>query len=499
MKCFAARWTTAQGRTARCSSATVSASQMLARWCTTPASSANACSRRSVPALPSSRMATDWPAARSRRTTAMPRKPAPPVTSTGEPATVTGRAVLARPGPMPGRIDGHAFVRTMSSEVAAVIRVLVDGRIDAPDGIGRYTRCTVAALRSAGRIRLDVLAPTGTPRYGSAEADELLDAARRFDADVIHLFDYRIPWPDPGIPLVVTVHDVVRLLDPGLCYSDQAFAARFGAADLAALRRAVAELRVLTPPAPAARTRPASAHEEYYGLMMAHLAATAARIVVPTETVAGQFRASVRADAPLRVSSWGSDHLLAAPAPPDGAVPPLHGFVLYVGLARAHKRIGAVLDAYARTTSRRRGVPLVLVGGDFAPGGTGADQVAEHPVGTDAVLLGAVQDGALQALYRRAGAVVSLSASEGFGFPPLEALAAGAPVVAADIPTYRELLGAAARLVDPDDVEATARAIDESLAAGPPPAAAGVAPRSWAAHGRTLVELYREAVQERAR
>ncbi|WP_460916242.1 glycosyltransferase [Plantactinospora veratri] len=352
--------------------------------------------------------------------------------------------------------------------MAAVIRVLVDGRIDAPDGIGRYTRCTVAALRSADRIRLDVLAPTGTPRYGSAEADELLDAARRVDAEVIHLFDYRIPWPDPGIPLVVTVHDVVRLLDPGLCYSDPAFAARFGAADLAALRRAAAELRTLTPPAPAARARPASAHEEYYGLMMAHLAATAARIVVPTETVAGQFRANVRADAPLRVSSWGSDHLLAAPAPPDGAVPSLPEFVLYVGLARAHKRIGAVLDAYARTASRRRGVPLVLVGGDFAPGATGAEQVAEHAVGADAVLLGAVDDGVLQALYRRAGAVVSLSASEGFGFPPLEALAAGAPVVAADIPTYRELLGAAARLVDPDDVAATARAIDESVAAGPP-------------------------------
>ncbi|GAA3775106.1 hypothetical protein GCM10022225_73680 [Plantactinospora mayteni] len=380
-----------------------------------------------------------------------------------------------------------------------MIRVLVDGRIDAPDGIGRYTRCTVAAVRSAGGIRLDVLTPTGTPRYGAAEADELLDAARRVGADVVHLFDYRIPWPDPGIPLVVTVHDVVRLLDPGLCYSDAAFAARFGAADLAAMRRAVAELRVLTPPASAARAHPASVHEEYYGRMMAHLAATASRIVVPTETVAGQFRTAVRADAPLRVSSWGSDHLLAAPVPPDGAAPPPHEFVLYVGLARAHKRIGAVLDAYARTASRRRGVRLVLVGGDFAPGGPGTALVADHPVAADAVLLGAVDDSMLQALYLRAGAVVSLSASEGFGFPPLEALAAGAPVVAADIPTYRELLGAAARLVDPDDLDATARAIDESVAAGPPPAAAGVTPRPWGAHGRALVELYREAVQDRAR
>jgi glycosyltransferase involved in cell wall biosynthesis len=232
--------------------------------------------------------------------------------------------------------------------------------------------------------------------------------------------------------------------------------------------------------------------------MMAHLAATASRIVVPTETVAAQFRAAVRADAPLRVSSWGSDHLLAATAPRDRASPPRRGLVLYVGLARTHKRLGAVLDAYARTASRRRGVPLVLVGGDFAPGGPGAAQVASHPAAPDAVMLGAVGDGVLQMLYARAGAVVSLSASEGFGFPPMEALAAGAPVVAADIPTYRELLGAAARLVDPGDVEATARAIDESVTAGPPPAAT-VAPRPWAAHGRALVDLYREAVQDRTR
>ncbi|MDG4786766.1 glycosyltransferase [Micromonospora sp. WMMD1102] len=385
-----------------------------------------------------------------------------------------------------------------------MVGVLTDGRIDAPDGIGRYTRCTIAALRSVvgipvpgDGIRLDVLAPTGTPRYGSAEADELLDTARRVGADVIHLFDYRIPWPDPGIPLVVTVHDVVRLRDPGLCYPDAAFAARFGADDLAAMRRAVAELRALTPPAPAARAHPASVHEEYYGLMMAHLAATAHRIVVPTETVAGQFRAAVRADAPVLVSSWGSDHLLGAPAPPERVPQVPDGFVLYVGLARAHKRIGAVLDAYARTASRRRGVPLVLVGNDFAPGGPGAALVAGHPVAAEAVLLGAVDDSVLQSLYLRAGALVSLSASEGFGFPPLEALAVGTAVVAADIPTYRELLGTAARLVDPDDLAGTARAIDESVTAGPPPAAREVAPRPWATHARTLLDLYREAVRDR--
>lgn len=61
-----------------------------------------------------------------------------------------------------------------------MIKVLVDGRIDGHDEIGRYTRCLVAALREqAGpEVALTVLHPTGTARYSRAEGEELLRAAR---------------------------------------------------------------------------------------------------------------------------------------------------------------------------------------------------------------------------------------------------------------------------------------------------------------------------------
>jgi hypothetical protein len=76
-----------------------------------------------------------------------------------------------------------------------VIRVLVDGRIDGQDGIGRYTACLIRALRAqtGSAAAINVLSPTGTPRYSRAEGTELLDAARACQAEVIHVLDYRIP------------------------------------------------------------------------------------------------------------------------------------------------------------------------------------------------------------------------------------------------------------------------------------------------------------------
>jgi glycosyltransferase involved in cell wall biosynthesis len=361
----------------------------------------------------------------------------------------------------------------------------MDGRIDAPDGIGRYTRCAVAAVRAVAPADVTVraLGPTGTPRYGRLEADEIVAEAARLGADVVHVLDYRVPWMGLSAPVVVTLHDVVRLLDPGLCYSDAAFAARFGGPALDGLRQAVADLRALAPPARGARPHPTSLHEEFYARMMAYAAASAAVLVVPTAMVAAQVRATVSATARLRVHPWGSDHL---PAVRD---PAHRGLILYVGQARPHKRVPAVLDAYARTASRRRGVPLVLVGADFAPGGPGAEQVAGHPAAADTVLLGAVGDGLLAALYRRAYVLVHLATSEGYGFGPLEALAAGAGVVAGDIPTFREVLGSAARLVDPDDPAAAARAIDAVVDGGPGPRPA---PQRWRDHGKALVAIYQE-------
>jgi glycosyltransferase involved in cell wall biosynthesis len=70
-----------------------------------------------------------------------------------------------------------------------------------------------------------------------------------------------------------------------------------------------------------------------------------------------------------------------------------------------------------------------------------------------------VSDGEYRQLLHRATALVSLSRDEGYGLPLIEAMAAGTPVIASDIPIFREVTEEAALLVDPDEPAAFAAAV----------------------------------------
>lgn len=379
------------------------------------------------------------------------------------------------------------------------ITVLVDGRIDGPDGIGRYTRETVAALRAQTRdaedMRVEVLGPTGVNRYSCAEGDELVAAADEVGADLVHMLDYRIPWRGLAVPVIVTAHDVVRLIEPELCYTDEGFVARFGAPAFEALREAVEDLRELTAH-PGFDTGHAPRHREFYARMMNLTAARATRIIVPTHSVREQFADHVTRAAPLTVSPWGADHLRLDSMDLD------RGFLLYVGQARRHKRVDALIDAYAASGAYHSGIPLVLVGRDFAPHGVGAALVRGRACAHRVVLLDAVGDELLSVLYARAIALVHPAAHEGYGFPPLEALGAGARVIASDIPTLREVLGIDAEFVDFDDVRSVADAIDRVVSTPDPPVdgrrrSRRIRERRWSDHADVLLGHYRAAMAPR--
>jgi len=76
---------------------------------------------------------------------------------------------------------------------------------------------------------------------------------------------------------------------------------------------------------------------------------------------------------------------------------------------------------------------------------------------------GLVDDDELVSLYRRAAALVFPSRYEGFGQPPLEAMACGCAVACSAIPTLLEVCGDAARAFDPEDPAAIAAAVTEVL------------------------------------
>ena len=108
--------------------------------------------------------------------------------------------------------------------------------------------------------------------------------------------------------------------------------------------------------------------------------------------------------------------------------------------------------------------PVLVAGPDYWRADETRQAISDADSHGRVELLGPVDDAALAALYRGAIAVCHPSRAEGFGLTCLEAMAAGAPLVATDLPSVRETVNGAAELVPPDDPEALAETLGRLLA-----------------------------------
>lgn len=143
----------------------------------------------------------------------------------------------------------------------------------------------------------------------------------------------------------------------------------------------------------------------------------------------------------------------------------LDPYILFVGTLEPRKNIEKMLDAYFLLEKMGvTGRQMVLVG----PSGWGLGPIQRALENSSRAAcirwLGYVPDEDLAVLYQEAELFLYLSVYEGFGFPPLEAMAAGTCVVASDRASLAECLGDAAVLVDPLNVEEVAEAIRSLLA-----------------------------------
>jgi len=140
-------------------------------------------------------------------------------------------------------------------------------------------------------------------------------------------------------------------------------------------------------------------------------------------------------------------------------------FLLAVGSLQPRKNLVRLIRAYARLRSERQDFrpQLVIVGRKLWLASEIFDEVKRHPWVDDVILTGYVADEDLPALYRAARAFVYPSLFEGFGLPPLEAMACGTPVVTSDVSSLPEITGDAALLIDPNDERALANALIEVL------------------------------------
>ncbi len=141
-------------------------------------------------------------------------------------------------------------------------------------------------------------------------------------------------------------------------------------------------------------------------------------------------------------------------------------FVLYAGNIKPHKNLERLIDAFG--SLKRAGglddLTLLIIGDEINQYTSLRRCVEAAGVRQDVRFFGFVPDRTLSALYRMASVFAFPSLYEGFGLPPLEAMACGTPVVTSRLSSLPEVVGDAALLVDPYSVEDIAAAIRRLLA-----------------------------------
>jgi len=168
-------------------------------------------------------------------------------------------------------------------------------------------------------------------------------------------------------------------------------------------------------------------------------------------------------------------------------------YVLSVGTIEPRKNHLRLLAAFERLHALDPDLRLVLVGSWGWRAGAFRDALARSPVREQVVLAGHVSDGVLAALLQSCAVMAYSSTYEGFGFPVLEAMAVGVPVVTSAASSLPEVAGGAAVLVDPLDVGSIADGLAEAMRRRIALIEAGrsrAAGRTWLDVGRDTLEAY---------
>lgn len=248
--------------------------------------------------------------------------------------------------------------------------------------------------------------------------------------DLLHCLHYICPCFKTEVPYITTIHDTIAIDHPGWCKKSNAL---------------------------------------YYNLMMKHTVRNSARIIAvsnsTSEDIIYNFKSSEKK---IRTIYPGIDGLFFRTQ--DDALAKIRDlyelpdkYILFVGNFEPKKNLSMLVKAYELL--RTNGLPhkLVLVGKRNWKSKTTWSHLRTLIGNGDVITTGYVLRDHLPVVYKLADAFVFPSLHEGFGFPPLEAMACGTVVVASDKGALKETISNACCVVDPDDHKSIANGIYSAI------------------------------------
>ncbi|HUT31188.1 MAG TPA: glycosyltransferase family 1 protein [Sedimentisphaerales bacterium] len=251
--------------------------------------------------------------------------------------------------------------------------------------------------------------------------------ASKHRLDVLHCPGYICPLRKSSAPYVVTIHDTIAIDHPEWCKPTNAL---------------------------------------YFNLFMKGTVQRASRVISVSKSTAGDLERNFGlSDSKVRVVYPGIDEIFKVEKDASRCsqirehynLP--ERYVLFVGNIEPKKNVPALLAVHRRL--REKGLPhkLVIVGKRSWCAGAELDQIHREAAAGNVIVTGYVDRADLPFVYAMADVFVFPSLYEGFGFPPLEAMACGTPVVSSNRGALAETLGDAACIIEPEDTEKIVEAV----------------------------------------
>ncbi len=367
-------------------------------------------------------------------------------------------------------LSPHAGIGRYTSQMAAILRMQVDVQVDyffgprwqcvEPQALPGQMASRLAGIRNAipgGRAATQVMQNMALFGYG-----------RRYRPDIIFAPNYG--GPRTKIPVVPVVHDLSHLRYPGMHPASRVSELN------RRLRRSLEKALVILTVSRFTADEITHFFPETAGKVRVIYPGVDARFFdrTPGEAMSADLAA-----------------LLGSPPP---------RYLLALATLEPRKNIARLLEAYAGLPDDVRSAHPLFLAGQMGWGAATFAQLLEKLANAGQVRpLGYVPDALLPALYRHAWALLYPSLYEGFGLPPVEAMASGCPVLVSGVSAMPEVCGDAAIQVDPLDIESIRQGIlritlDEALRIDLKKRGLARAGRyRWKSAGESLLEVLREA------